>query len=1738
MKAIPAWLKRILYSVILLLLAGNAYASHVVGVDLFYTWQSGNTYKITLIVYGDCGPASATAFGTLSSAAPHICVYDGNTNVGSTDLTIQAPTAGVEITPVCPADISLTQCTNTSFTIPGIKKFVYTGTYTVPYTSATWRFVYLGYMGAGASGSGRAAAITNITSGSVIQVEDTLNNTVYHNSSPLLTIVPTPFFCLDNTDNYNPGAVDPDGDSLTFFLVPGIDASAALAASPSSPTCAPLGVSVSYTFPYTATAPLATTSFSFDPTNGQISFYPNALQRSLVVYNIEEHRAGAFVGTSQREMTFLVLTCTNVAASGGLTGATSGVIEDSTHFEICQNSGTFSININPTEPVATNNITVTYGGLPTGATFTIAGNGTPTPHCTFSWNSTGVTPGTYTFYVTYTDNNCPLAGVQTLAYTIVILPSPTITYSLLSAATCTKKAAISIIPGGGGASWIIKVSSAPGDTIQAWAYHGPAFTDSLSPGTYTITIYTNPNHCLAYVSFTIASPVAIVPTATFTNPTYCGATDGTIKLYHLPAGTIDTIKFTYNGVLQPVRVLTVAADSTVLLSGLAAGVYSNITATYGLCVSNTVGPVTLANPAFTMRALSFINPSWCGVCDGSVTLYGLHPGQIDTITYLHGGGTGGPYAQLVGADSTITIPALCQGAYINFVAKTAGTCVSNTLGPANLVAPPFTMRAITFTDPSYCGVCDGTITLYGLHPGQTDTITYYHDGGLAPQVVRTIGADSTVTITGLCSGIYLNFVAKTAGICVSNTLGPVTLAVPPFTMRAISYTNPDYCGVCNGTITLYGLHPGELDTINYTKDGVAQTPVIATIPADSIVVITGLCAGVYNNFVANTGGICVSNTLGPVTLVVPPFTMRAISHTNPDYCGICNGTITLYGLHPGELDTINYTMGGVAQPPVIQTIPADSMVVITGLCAGAYDNFIAHTGGVCVSNTLGPVTLTVPPFTMRAVSHRDPDYCGTCNGTITLYGLHPGQLDTITYTMGGTAQPPVITTIPADSMVTISGLCAGTYDNFIAHTGGVCVSNTLGPVVLTVPPFTVRSLTFTNPDYCGICNGTVTLYGLHPGQLDTINYTKDGVAQTPVIATIPADSMVIITGLCAGVYNNFIANTGGVCISNTLGPADLVVPPFTMRALTFTNPAFCGICNGTITLYGLHPGQIDTINYTYNGTAQPPVIATIPADSMVQLTGLCFGTYDNFVANTGGVCISNTLGPADLVVPPFIIRADSFKNPTKCGFCDGSIKLYGLYPGQTDTITYSFNGVAQPGGADLVGTDSTINLAGLCEGIYANIVANTGGVCVSNALGPDTLVAPPIIDSFTYMVYLGCKGDTVVFTNHSTPASDLTYTWSFGDGTTSTEANPVHIYYTPGTVNVRLIITNTRCVDTSTQSITFDNLIIAGFTTVPDSFLCQGSPVTFTNTSLGTSLSYNWYFGDGNTATTANAVHVYPDQGTYNIVLVVTNYIPCTDTAYHTIAVDSMSAISILATDSVLCGGHDVTFTGIYSTFGNTGVTWTFSDGEGAVQNANPVVHAFAAGGVYTVSVEAFYRACPDTSASKQVRVYGYPTVDLGPDTSICAGSVSLTLFDNINAGNPAATWLWNNGGTTPEMLVTEPGNYYVTVSIDGCEATDSVNVQSGCYLDIPNAFTPNGDGINDYFLPRPLLAKGLASFTMNIYNRWGQLIFETTNIEGRGWDGRFNAVMQPEGVYVYVIEATFIDGQKEHHQGNLTLLK
>ena len=515
------------------------------------------------------------------------------------------------------------------------------------------------------------------------------------------------------------------------------------------------------------------------------------------------------------------------------------------------------------------------------------------------------------------------------------------------------------------------------------------------------------------------------------------------------------------------------------------------------------------------------------------------------------------------------------------------------------------------------------------------------------------------------------------------------------------------------------------------------------------------------------------------------------------------------------------------------------------------------------------------------------------------------------------------------------------------------------------------------------------------------------------------------------------------------------------------------------------------------------------------------------------------MGPYNLIYPP--INVKSVTQPSTCGACDGKIVIHGLQAFVPDTINYTFNGAAQPQIILTAGGDSSISLVNLCAGAYANIEIKAGS-CVSNVLGPVNLVNPPITSNYTYAIKWGCHGDTVIFTNHSTSpgATVLDSKWVFNDGTVDTNANPVHIFQHQGIYNVELYVTNGMCVDSSTQSINLVHPIKASFTVSKDT-ICQGQQVIFTNTSVGnatpTPPTYYWDFNDGNSSTITSPAHIFDNYGTYHVKLVETDFVPCMDSTYHIITVDSISFNYFTTSDSVICLGKEILFTGYNVNIGRVSTLWNFGDST-IIYNRNPITYGYSSPGIYHVTYTANYRVCPDTTYKKDLTVLPYPVVNVGPDTSLCPGNPGITVSELANINNPNVTYLWNTGATTSSINVNTPGWYYTTITEGGCTATDSMFVRNDCYLDIPNIFTPNGDGINDYFLPRQFLSSGLTSFKMEIFNRWGELLFQTSNVDGRGWDGAFNGKQQPEGVYIYMIKAGFKNGATEQRNGNVTLIR
>ena len=740
--------------------------------------------------------------------------------------------------------------------------------------------------------------------------------------------------------------------------------------------------------------------------------------------------------------------------------------------------------------------------------------------------------------------------------------------------------------------------------------------------------------------------------------------------------------------------------------------------------------------------------------------------------------------------------------------------------------------------------------------------------------------------------------------------------------------------------------------------------------------------------------------------------------------------------------------------------------------------------------------------------------------------------------------------VGAGSSITVSPTTTTTYTvTGIASTN--CDSyKVYSPVTVTViPDISISRTSFTDPTLCGACDGTITLYGLPASTIDTIRYKYNGVWQPQVIQTSSGGGTITLTGLCAdvtgatggvGTYDSIsLVETGG-CRVAPVGPIRLTNPPISIAFVATTNPSSACTADGELLLSGLYPTHTYTVTFDKNGTPQTPITATSTAGGTIAITGLT-GTaplgdvYSNIVA-AFPACTTPPKGPYTLLGPnDLTIAIKSYTNPSQCGYCDGSIVMGNVPPLLVFTVNYRKNGVAQPPLITVSRADSTILLVDMCDkSLYSNFTV-TSAPCVYPVTGFASLQAPPIVDSFYDVIHYGCNGDSVFYYNLSTSPGALYYVWDFGDGTTDRTTNPVHVF-AQGVYTVTLSAGNHVCTDTFQVKDSLVNPLKAGFTETPD-IICQNEPMTFTNTSVGTGLTYAWNFGNGAGTSAANPVYTYNNTGIYKVQLVATDFVPCHDTAYATVYIDSTSPISLSITDSVLCKSTYTTFYANYTSIGNTGITWNFSDGD-SVLNVNPVQHAFDATGTFMVTATAHFRACRDTAISKLVTIYPMPTLDLADEYSICPGSESLVLADENNLNTAHTSWLWSTGATTSSITVVAPGVYTLSVNISGCVTGETITVKNDCYMNIPNVFTPNNDGLNDYFFPRQYLTSGLTSFKMNIYNRWGQMIFEATSLDGRGWDGKFNDIDQPEGVYVYIIDATFRDGQKEHHQGNLTLLR
>lgn len=437
---------------------------------------------------------------------------------------------------------------------------------------------------------------------------------------------------------------------------------------------------------------------------------------------------------------------------------------------------------------------------------------------------------------------------------------------------------------------------------------------------------------------------------------------------------------------------------------------------------------------------------------------------------------------------------------------------------------------------------------------------------------------------------------------------------------------------------------------------------------------------------------------------------------------------------------------------------------------------------------------------------------------------------------------------------------------------------------------------------------------------------------------------------------------------------------------------------------------------------------------------------------------------------------------------------------------------------------------------------------------------PALVD-FNYKPGSGCAPVTVEFVNLSIGADEDTYVWDFGDGQgESYEKNPTHTFYEPGAYSVTLRARNIIGVESVIKK---DSVIVvhqypeADFTVDPDFQIYPDATVNVINESLKEGREYSWDFGDGTQAyLEAPATHTYREPGDYIISFTVSENDCETTDSTHIFIKPIPPIVNFEYNPSKGCAPLTVSFTNLSKYADPSTYKWDFGDGFGKSNVENPV-YTYYEPGTYSVTLSATNQSGVNVIETKEEIIHVFET----PIASFYARPEEVSVPDepihltNRSYGGSYYTWFFGDGSTSyefePVHQYMETGSYDITLiaeNEEGCSDTVKIDKAVEATLDdvvrIPNAFTPSLDGPsggfignngkNDIFYP---VTRGVSQYQMQIYTRWGELIFETGD-KNHGWDGYHKGKICPQDVYIYKVEVKYLDGMEETLFGDVTLIR
>ena len=376
-----------------------------------------------------------------------------------------------------------------------------------------------------------------------------------------------------------------------------------------------------------------------------------------------------------------------------------------------------------------------------------------------------------------------------------------------------------------------------------------------------------------------------------------------------------------------------------------------------------------------------------------------------------------------------------------------------------------------------------------------------------------------------------------------------------------------------------------------------------------------------------------------------------------------------------------------------------------------------------------------------------------------------------------------------------------------------------------------------------------------------------------------------------------------------------------------------------------------------------------------------------------------------------------------------------------------------------------------------------------------------------------CAGAPVSFT--ATGNGITSCIWNFGDNSTKSGISVEHSYDLPGIYSVTLIINkqNSECPDTVIKKISVPQAPIVDL--VKDTIICGSKPILIQ--AKGKANSYLWSNGETGSFIITQIPGVYWLKTSNDVC-----------TTIDTVVIRKYPNPELkLNSETIICENSEY----IINPMGAPSLNYIWSTGE-----TTPSIKAIHEG-LYWVEASNY---CGSAKDSTILKIKPAPQISAGSDTTILQG----TYAELKATGVEGTKNLWSpdyelsctdcpDPNASPQQTTT----YYLFVyGENDCFASDSVTV----YVDndlkvfIPDIFSPNGDGINDIFFIR---GKGVKSIHLMVYNRWGEKIFETTDIN-TGWDGTFRGIQLQQSVFVYYLDAFLQTDQRVIKKGDITLVR